>query len=100
MSWREVTLGEVATTIRNGLFAKRPSDSPPGTRILRISSVKRGVVNLEDSRYVEGLEPTQVAKFAVNDGDLLMTRYNGSRDLVGRSALVPPIAVQSFTRIS
>lgn len=90
MTWPTVALGNLATSIRNGLFAKRPTDEPQGSQILRISAVRNGRVNLQDSRFVEGLEPDQIAKFSVRAGDLLITRYNGSRALVGISGIVPP----------
>jgi type I restriction enzyme, S subunit len=89
MIWPTVALGDVSVSIRNGIFARRPTDEPGGSRILRISAVRDGRVNLDDSRFVDGLEAAQVSKFSINPGDLLMTRYNGSRSLVGISGLVP-----------
>jgi type I restriction enzyme, S subunit len=90
VTWPITTLGEVATTIRNGLFARRPSSQPPGIRILRISAVRNGRVDLTDAKYVEGLTDDQLSKFTIDSGDLLVTRYNGSRGLVGTAAMVPP----------
>lgn len=89
MTWPTVALGDVAVSIRNGIFARRPTDEPGGSRILRISAVRDDRVNLDDSRFVDGLEPDQISKFSIKSGDLLMTRYNGSRALVGISGLVP-----------
>ncbi|WP_375502143.1 restriction endonuclease subunit S [uncultured Jatrophihabitans sp.] len=51
--------------------------------------MRDGQVNLDDSRFVDGLDPEQISKFSIDPGDLLMTRYNGSRGLVGISGLVP-----------
>jgi type I restriction enzyme S subunit len=90
MTWPTATLGEVALSVRNGIFARRPTDSPTGSRILRISAVRGGRVALSDSRFVEGLEPDQIEKFAIKAGDLLVTRYNGSRAFVGIAGIVPP----------
>lgn len=87
--WRQTTLGETATLIRNGLFTSRPTDDDTGTRILRISAVRHGRVDLDDSRYVAALTADQIQKYVVKEGDLLVTRYNGSRPLVGISGLVP-----------
>lgn len=87
--WLESTLGDVAKSIRNGLFARRPNDEGRGTAILRISAVKAGRVDVLQPRFVEGVTDDQVEKFAVDPGDLLMTRYNGSRHLVGVSGVVP-----------
>lgn len=91
MNWPVVPLGEIACSIRNGIFSRRPSDDPAGgSRILRISAVRDGRVNLGDTRFVTGLEPNRVKQFSISQGDLLVTRYNGSRHLVGTSGIVPP----------
>jgi len=83
------TLGQVSTTVRNGLFAKRPTNDPSGTPILRISAVRDGRVSLSDLRYVVSLAAKDLERFALRENDLLLTRYNGSRHLVGISGLVP-----------
>jgi type I restriction enzyme S subunit len=90
VTWPIVSLGDVALSIRNGIFARRPTDEQRGSRILRISAVRDGRVNLVDSRFVDGLEKDQVERFSINPGDLLVTRYNGSRAFVGTSGIVPP----------
>lgn len=89
MTWATAVLDEVALSVRNGVFARRPTDEPTGSRILRISAVRAGRVNLDDSRFVEGLDPDQIERFSINEGDLLITRYNGSRALVGTAGIVP-----------
>ncbi|MET8799515.1 restriction endonuclease subunit S [Nocardia sp. NPDC004568] len=91
MSWPTTSLGEIALSVRNGIFAKRPTDeaSDSSSHILRISAVRAGRVNLDDSRFVEGLTPEQIEKFSIAPGDLLITRYNGSRALVGTAGVVP-----------
>lgn len=90
--WRRTTLGETATLIRNGLFASRPTDDESGTRILRISAVRHGRIDWTDSKFVQGLTVDQIGKYALREGDLLFTRYNGSRALVGISGLVSQVA--------
>lgn len=89
VGWAQTTLGELAVSIRNGLFSSRPNSHPPGVKILRISAVRGGRVDLDDAKYVVGLDGSQVSKFSLNSGDLLVTRYNGSRRLVGTSGIVP-----------
>jgi len=86
--WDEVTLGAVSHTIRNGIFARRPNDDGAGERILRISAVRDGRVDAAESRFVAGLTTSQLERFALSPGDILLTRYNGSRHLVGISGLV------------
>jgi len=86
--WTLVELGSVALDIKNGVFATRPSSSPPGTPILRISAVKGGRVEFDDLRYVEGLDEKRTARHVLRTGDILVTRYNGTRRLVGVAGLV------------
>lgn len=88
--WQVRTLGEVAHSVRNGLFVSRPTDTPPGVAMLRISAVREGRVDLTGARFVDGLDAAAIAKFSIDPGDLLMTRYNGSRRLVGISGIVGP----------
>lgn len=90
MTWPVVPLAEVALSVRNGIFAGRPTDEPTGSRILRISAVRAGRVDLNESRFIEGLEAHRIAQFSIDEDDLLVTRYNGSRALVGTAGLVPP----------
>ena len=87
--WTTTTLGVAARSIRNGIFARRPNDEGNGTPILRISAVRDGRVDLGSPRYVEGVTAEQAETFGINAGDLLMTRYNGSRHLVGIPGIVP-----------
>jgi type I restriction enzyme, S subunit len=87
--WASTTLGEVATRIRNGIFASRPTAGPDGVPILRISSVRPGALDLDDRRFVQDLEDGRAEDFFLAKGDLLFTRYNGSRHLVGICARVP-----------
>ncbi len=86
--WRTSTLGEISLSQRNGIFAARPGDSPSGTPVLRISAVRDGQVDFSGARYVQGLSPNEIERYAVKPGDLLFTRYNGSRRLVGICGLV------------
>lgn len=87
--WTQTTLGELALLIRNGIFASRPTDGPEGVKILRISAVRDLRLNLEDVKFVGHLDENLLSRFSVTIGDLLFTRYNGSRHLVGKCARVP-----------
>ncbi|RYB98044.1 restriction endonuclease subunit S [Ciceribacter ferrooxidans] len=70
-----VTIGEIASEVRNGL-SKKPTDGPEGTPILRISAVRPRQVRIDDVRYY----PTEEvpASAMLRTGDLLFTRYNGN----------------------
>jgi len=84
--WTWVRFGSVIGELRNGV-SPRPNLDPPGTPMLRISAARPGTVDLSDARYLPNskeLLPT----FALQDGDLLFTRYNGSIELLGVCGMV------------
>ena len=86
--WAWATLGEIATTMRNGISTKPDGDS--GLPILRISAVRPHKVDLADIRYLPNDSP-KLDPFTLRSGDILFTRYNGSVDLVGVAAVVPAL---------
>ena len=87
-AWKPLTLGDLSKLIRNGIFVSRPAASPPGLPIFRISAVRQMHLDAEDVRYVDP-EPPRAEEFRLTPGDLLFTRYSGSRDFVGACAVVP-----------
>lgn len=84
--WKQAELVDVAISIKNG-YSKKP-DAEQGTRIFRISAVRPMELDAGDVRYLSGV-PSDYAQFLVGPGDVLFTRYNGSRDYVGVCARVP-----------
>lgn len=61
------------------------SSSEEGTLVLRSSNVQKGKLSAKDNVYVKGKIPT---KLYVKDGDILICSRNGSRDLIGKNALI------------
>ncbi|WP_422735990.1 restriction endonuclease subunit S [Micromonospora sp. WMMD729] len=86
-----VTIGDLATVVRNGIFVSRAGIEPNGVPILRIGAVRPLLLDRSDLRYT-GLSADELGAInqLVREGDLLFTRYNGSRDYVGACAVVPP----------
>lgn len=84
--WPHVRLGDVALSVRNG-YSRKP-DAASGTRIFRISAVRPMELNVDDVRHLGG-EAAEYEPFLATGGDVLFTRYNGSREYVGVCALVP-----------
>jgi type I restriction enzyme S subunit len=83
--WTALRLGDVASSVRNGISTKPVGES--GTRILRISAVRPMTLDLSDVRYLaQPLDEFEALQLAA--GDVLFTRYNGSVDLVGVCAVV------------
>ncbi len=85
-SWCWARLDQLIVYLRNGYFQK-PTDDPGGVRVLRINSVRPMRVDLAEVRYLKDV-PNDVSGYYVEDGDLLFTRYNGSRDLLGVVGMV------------
>ena len=85
-NWKPAKLGEIALSVRNGYSLKPDADS--GTRIFRISAVRPMELTVDDVRYLSGA-PADYGTFLTEEGDVLFTRYNGSRDYVGVCAQVP-----------
>ncbi|MEX0753949.1 MAG: hypothetical protein WD556_02375 [Actinomycetota bacterium] len=85
-SWDWVRLGSVIGELRNGVSVA-PAMEPPGVPTLRISAVRAGVVDLEDHRFLRD-DPSKWQAFAIREGDLLFTRYNGSLALLGVCGMV------------
>ena len=64
-----------------------------GTLVLRSSNIQRGDICLEDCVYVKS---TISPDLKVNAGDIIICSRNGSRDLVGKLALIPENLDASF----
>lgn len=88
--WTWTTLGELATSVKNGIYVSRPSAEPNGIPILRIGAVRPMHLSLDDLRYT-GMSLAEVQRNdgLVRPGDLLFTRYSGNPRLVGACARVP-----------
>lgn len=89
-NWAWVELGDIAESVRNGIYVSRPGVTPDGVPILRIGAVRSMRLDLSDLRYT-GMQATEIddRDGTLLPGDLLFTRYNGNPDFVGACALVP-----------
>ena len=88
--WRWTNIEEVALSMRYGTSTKCEYTTP-GVPVLRIPNVSGGVVSLDDIKFGP-LTEAENRDLALNAGDILMIRSNGSLDIVGRAAVVPPTA--------
>jgi type I restriction enzyme, S subunit len=84
--WVWASVEQICLTFGNGL-SRKPAHQPPGLPILRISALRPLTVNHDDVRYYVPEAGESVGSFLVEWGDLLFTRYNGSRELVGASGM-------------
>jgi type I restriction enzyme, S subunit len=78
-------LGSIVLEMRNGWFGK---ETTGGVRadLLRLSSVHGGTIDPAESKQVR-VRKTERKAFRVMGGDLFIVRGNGSKHLVGRSAI-------------
>ncbi|MBL8252315.1 MAG: restriction endonuclease [Candidatus Competibacter sp.] len=84
--WVWATIDQLAVLIRNGL-SQKPNPEPVGYPILRINAVRSMAINLDEVRYLP-LNVEDAKDYFIDQGDLLVTRYNGSVELLGVFGLV------------
>lgn len=85
--WRSSTIGEVAVDLRYGT-SKKCEYRHEGTGVLRIPNITlAGAIDARDLKRADFDEP-EIKKLALQIGDLLVIRSNGSLDLVGKCGLV------------
>jgi len=83
----ESLAGLLSENSQNGLSA-RPSDTPVGQRILRISAATArsdAIVNESDFKYLD-INESVAEKYRLLPGDLVACRFNGNLHFVGRFA--------------
>ena len=78
--WIWAKYGDLCSLIRNGISKKPEGDV--GTKIFRISAVRPMEFDLEDIRYINN-SSGEFNDYYLKAGDLVFTRYNGSRAYVG-----------------
>jgi type I restriction enzyme, S subunit len=83
--WPRRSLAEACLDIRNGWSGKQPEDGQT-VSVLRLSCVHSLTIDEDDAKSVRVGKPV-VAEFGLRAGDVFVVRGNGSRHLVGRSAI-------------
>lgn len=86
--WPRVQIGKMVSGLKYGTSEKSNYDND-GIPVLRIPNVSSSYVDLDDMKYLahSDVKPADL----LQEGDILMIRSNGSRDLVGRCAVVPAL---------
>jgi type I restriction enzyme, S subunit len=82
--WEIKTLGELGQAII-GLTYKPEQVAHHGTLVLRSSNIQDCALTFDDNVYVVADIPCELM---VQDGDVLICVRNGSRDLIGKTALL------------
>lgn len=79
--WEWVRLGSLSPEFQNGI-SKRSATDGRETIVLRLADIVGNEVSLEDTRSIR-LNESERSKYLLSDRDILITRVNGSVDLVG-----------------
>lgn len=89
--WAWATLDQVKSGRQRNGISIAGSASPPGVKAMRLDALTSAGLDLEAVRYIP-LAEDRIADYQVNAGDLLVSRANGSAELVGRAVYVQEIA--------
>ena len=84
--WLWMTLGALKPEFQNGASSRGDPGGQPIT-VLRLADIKDRRVSLADTREVP-IRRQDIQKYLLEDGDILITRVNGSADIVGQFNLV------------
>jgi type I restriction enzyme S subunit len=79
-----VNLGSILNLVQYGTSEKANTKSQ-GVPVLRINNIKKRMLDLSDIKHVELTERSRKALLLL-DGDIIIIRTSGSRDLVGTCA--------------
>jgi type I restriction enzyme, S subunit len=85
-AWSNRSLGEVVTETKYGTSKKCDRDASL-TPVLRIPNVVGGALDLTDLKYAT-FSNSELLDLSLREGDLLVVRSNGSKELVGRTSVV------------
>lgn len=85
--WEVVSVGELLDETAYGTSAKCEVMGE-GVPVLRIPNVVNEHITTDDLKFTH-LSPTEVERYALREGDVLVIRTNGNPNYVGRSAVVP-----------
>ncbi len=84
--WRWQRLGELQPEFQNGAASRGDAGGQPIT-VLRLADIRNRRVSLAATRTVP-IRREDIEKYLLRDGDILITRVNGSADIVGQFNLV------------
>ena len=86
--WEQVKVLQVVEGLKYGTSEKSDYNND-GLPVLRIPNVSQSRVDLDDMKFLShcDVKPDDL----LHEDDILMIRSNGSRDLVGRCAIVPKL---------
>lgn len=87
-NWEHSTLSQIVSGLKYGSSEKCDYNNS-GTPVLRIPNIGAGVIDFSDLKFMKGELDNR--SHEVFENDILIIRSNGSRDLVGKCAIVPEL---------
>ena len=87
-NWENSTLSKIVSGLKYGSSEKCDYNNN-GTPVLRIPNIGEDVIDFSDLKYMQG--ELENSSHEVFENDILIIRSNGSRDLVGKCAIVPAL---------
>jgi type I restriction enzyme, S subunit len=85
---KKARLGDVVETMKNGLYKPASEYGDDGIPCLRMYNIDGGRIIWRDIKRMR-VTKTELSDYGLCEGDLLANRVN-SRELVGKTAVVPP----------
>lgn len=86
--WQYTNLGSIVSDFNYGT-SKKSDYLYKGVPVLRIPNIVDSKINFNKMKYLQSQEINDTWK--IKNGDVLIVRSNGSRDLVGKNALIENI---------
>lgn len=80
-SWQWIEIADLQPEFQNGASSRGDKGGVPIV-VLRLADIKNRRIDLHDPRSI-AIDNKQVAKYRLEAGDTLITRVNGSADIVG-----------------
>ncbi|WP_445989683.1 restriction endonuclease subunit S [Chromobacterium haemolyticum] len=80
--WEWVRLEMLYPEFQNGASSRGDQGGIP-TTVLRLADIKNGQISLVDTRQIS-IKAADIEKYCLQAGDVLITRVNGSAELIGR----------------
>lgn len=90
-SWEKKRLSDVVTEFKYGTSEKSDYNNN-GIPVLRIPNIGDNGIDLSDIKYLNHRNVDSESQ--IHEGDILIIRSNGSRDLVGKAVLVPELGCE------
>jgi type I restriction enzyme S subunit len=85
--WRQIKLGEIVESMKNGIYKPRNAYADDGIACLRMYNIEDGRIVWKDIKRMK-LTRRESDEYGLMPGDLLVNRVN-SRELVGKTAPIP-----------